>query len=109
MTYRKKPVDKQSTKRSGAADPAEAGEHIPDAPAPVGSATEGIADGQELAAMYMTNCVRLWAAVAFGNGPVELWTRLQASRMLALTAGAFPEPVPSAPNVSYDGAGQMDA
>jgi len=36
--------------------------------------------------------VELWAGTAFGHdSQAKLWTRLQASRFLALTAGAFPE------------------
>jgi len=42
--------------------------------------------------------VELWAGTAFGHdSQAKLWTRLQASRFLALTAGAFPETTPTAP------------
>jgi hypothetical protein len=62
-------------------------------------------DCQELARRYMTRCVHLWAAVAFGDGQIKLWTRPQASRLL----GAFPEPVPSAPAASFDSGREPDA
>lgn len=75
------------------------GERIPEAPAPaVGTAAESMTGAQELARRYMGRCVELWASIAFApTNQTKIWTRLQASRMLALTAGAFPEAVPGAP------------
>jgi hypothetical protein len=53
---------------------------------------------QELARQYMPNSVLLWAGVAFGrDSQASLWTRIQCARMLAQTAGVFPEVTPTAP------------
>jgi hypothetical protein len=72
---------------------------LPAAPPPSGTnPSEGMILAQAMARQFMPNSVQLWAAVAFSeNSPASIWTKVQCARMLALTAGAFPEATPMAP------------
>jgi hypothetical protein len=64
---------------------------VPSVPEPSSrSASNGMDVGRELARCFVPDNVRLWAALAFGaDAEVSLWTRLQATRLIAEFAGAI--------------------
>lgn len=82
-----------------AKEPTNHREPVPAAPAPAAAtAIDGMAVGREEARRYMPNNVRLWAAVAFSpDAEVSLWTRVQASRLIAEAAGEIQPRMPTLP------------